>query len=450
MKPQNLFLPLASFILLCCFPQLLFSQYKVFKLIESGKYEKAKEYCAKQKGTKRTECFDIMGNYYFKLDSCAKSGECFELSDNKKYLEYVADKYLRMKDYEHATYYYEKAFSEDSEKLTESYLDIAYAANREKDYEHSVIYYEKAYADDEDKLKEKYLEAGKNYCDLEEYEKAGELYDKIGYKQGFEFIGDVCFKKGDLDKAKLYYAKSAELYKASQDQEMNKSLYYYSLWTDNRTGQVYKTVTIGEQEWMVENLNVSTYNDGTPVRLAVNDDEWMIRTGACCWYQYDSSRYDNPYGRLYNWYAVNTGKLCPAEWHVPSTKEWKSLEMFLEANHPIDKDALVIVFNPGGLLKEAGTKHWDKPNEGATNASGFTALPGGIAISNIKLGLLMATGGSDHIEERAFFYSSSEAEDNEAYGYHQAWSFVLSYKSGRCEYSKSHRGNGCSVRCIKD
>ncbi len=146
-------------------------------------------------------------------------------------------------------------------------------------------------------------------------------------------------------------------------------------------GNVYKTIKIGDQIWMAENLRTSHYNDGTEIPNVEDDNEWAnlttyfddegtcIGTGAYCWYDNDSATYNSDYGKLYNWYAVETGKLCPTGWHVPERGP------FLHA--AVDCPC----FDSGGLcdgdLMETGTTHWNIINPCITNSTGFTALPGG-------------------------------------------------------------------------
>jgi len=130
-------------------------------------------------------------------------------------------------------------------------------------------------------------------------------------------------------------------------------------------GNVYKTVVIGTQTWMAENLRTTKYNDGTEIPNIKDGITWSeLTTGAYCWYENDEASYKEPYGGLYNWYVVETGKLCPSGWHVPSNSDWETLINYLGGN------ADVI----GGMLKEVSLKHWNSPNTGATNDSGFTAL----------------------------------------------------------------------------
>lgn len=133
-------------------------------------------------------------------------------------------------------------------------------------------------------------------------------------------------------------------------------------------GNFYPVIKIGTQTWMAENLKSTRYNDGTVIPLVTDALAWtFINTPGYCWNNNDKATYGDIYGALYNWYTVNTGKLCPGGWHVPSDGEWTFLTDYLGG-----------IYNAGGKLKEAGTTHWLSPNTGATNQSGFTALPAGI------------------------------------------------------------------------
>ena len=131
-------------------------------------------------------------------------------------------------------------------------------------------------------------------------------------------------------------------------------------------GNVYKTVQIGTQVWMAENLKTTKYNNGTAIPNISDSIAWKnLTTGAYCWYNNSVVNKSN-YGSLYNYYAVNTGNVCPSGWHVPSNEEWDILITFLGGQ------ALA-----GGKMKEAGNIHWIAPNTGATNSSVFKALPSG-------------------------------------------------------------------------
>ncbi|HRZ41538.1 MAG TPA: FISUMP domain-containing protein [Bacteroidales bacterium] len=137
-------------------------------------------------------------------------------------------------------------------------------------------------------------------------------------------------------------------------------------------GNIYNTVQIGTQCWMKENLKVQNYRNGTTIPNITDSLAWVaLSTGARCWYNNDSAIYAATYGALYNWPAVDdTNGLCPTGWHVPTDAEWTILTDFL--------GGLSVA---GGPLKETGTIHWISPNTGATNSTGFTALPGGHRVS---------------------------------------------------------------------
>lgn len=160
---------------------------------------------------------------------------------------------------------------------------------------------------------------------------------------------------------------------ASQNQDSNIAV-------KDIDGNEYKTVKIGDQEWMVDNLKVTHYRNGEPIPNVTDNTEWSnLSTGAYCSYENNDSNI-NKYGLLYNWYAVDDNRnIAPEGWHIPTDDDWKQLEMYLgmsqsEAN--IDEDWRGT--DEGGKLKEAGTAQWLSPNTGATNSSGFSAIPGGV------------------------------------------------------------------------
>ncbi|MCB0685264.1 MAG: fibrobacter succinogenes major paralogous domain-containing protein [Saprospiraceae bacterium] len=189
-------------------------------------------------------------------------------------------------------------------------------------------------------------------------------------------------------------------------------------------GNSYKTIRMGSQVWMAENFRVTQYNDKTVIDQITNNTTWEgLSTGAWCWYTNDSN-YDRPYGKLYNWYAVNTGKLCPSGWHVPTDAEWTNLTDFL--------GGLDIA---GGKMKEAGTTHWISPNTGATNESGFTGLPGGGR----------GTSGSFFdLGDFGLWWSSTESSSS------NAWYRSVYY--GNIDVGRLGDGKrlGFSVRCVKN
>ena len=143
----------------------------------------------------------------------------------------------------------------------------------------------------------------------------------------------------------------------------------------------YPVVEIGTQIWMAENLKTTSYNDETSIPEVTNNTDWEnLTTPAYCWYDNDETTYKASRGALYNWYTVNTGNLCPQGWRVPSDADWHTLALYLDPNAILDTFESVTA---GGKLKETGTTHWKSPNTGATNETGFSAVPGGYRDSGV-------------------------------------------------------------------
>ncbi|GBE28012.1 fibrobacter succinogenes major domain (Fib_succ_major) [bacterium BMS3Bbin03] len=202
-------------------------------------------------------------------------------------------------------------------------------------------------------------------------------------------------------------------------------------------GNVYQTVKIGNQWWMAENLKVTHYRNGVPIPNVSEKSEWAnLSTGAYC--NYDNNEdHIAAYGRLYNWYAVNnTGNLAPAGWHLPTDEEWKELEMYLGMSRSEADGEGWRGTDEGGKLKETDTSYWIAPNTGATNESGFSALPGGYRDSG---------GYYSNISRYAYFWSSTEL------GSDKAWGRTLSYENRHIlRYYRTFKRNGASVRCVRD
>lgn len=211
------------------------------------------------------------------------------------------------------------------------------------------------------------------------------------------------------------------------DNQLNPEPFYLKFQCLDVEGNTYKTVKIGTQWWMAENLKTATYNDGSPIPLVTDDDEWSnLRNNSApgyCWYNNNNSNKE-VYGALYNWYAVSTGKLCPTGWHVPSDSDWYILTSFLNQPHG----------NIGGKLKETGTSHWLSPNTDATNESLFTALPGGLRMNGF-----VAIGSYGN------WWSSTEG--NRLYS---AWYRFLMHDTGGIGRLENGTSMGYSVRCVKD
>ena len=139
-------------------------------------------------------------------------------------------------------------------------------------------------------------------------------------------------------------------------------------------GNIYKTIQIGTQIWMAENLRTTKFKDGTTIPLILDNTMWgNLTSSGYCWYNNDVTTYKNTYGGLYNYYTVTTGNLCPMGWHIPTDNDWHTLALHLDASATLTSSESYIA---GGKLKETGTTHW-LSSYTTTNESGFTALPCG-------------------------------------------------------------------------
>ena len=190
-------------------------------------------------------------------------------------------------------------------------------------------------------------------------------------------------------------------------------------------GYVYRTVKIGDQWWMAENLKVARYRNGDSIPKVTGTSEWAdFNTGAYCNFDNDEGHVAT-YGRLYNWYAVDDSRsIAPEGWHIPSDSEWQILADYLGGD-------LVA----GGKMKEKGTIHWTDPNYDATNESGFTCLPGGFR--NID-------GSFADMFDEAYFWSSTEVNSS------RSRCRSLYYFSSELNRSYNYKRMGFSIRCIKD
>lgn len=191
-------------------------------------------------------------------------------------------------------------------------------------------------------------------------------------------------------------------------------------------GNFYRTVIIGDQTWMAENLRVTRYRDGSAIPSVDDDSSWKeLNSGAMCDYNNLPSN-SEIYGKLYNGFAAKSGNLCPEGWHVPTYLEWTTLANYLGGTA-----------SAGGFLKETGTNHWLAPNAWATNTSGFSALPAGFRTNH---------GQYNYLGINGFWWHRSD------FGTSDAWLNYLNYNNGEMGsyYFTNYNQNGFSIRCVKD
>ncbi len=243
-------------------------------------------------------------------------------------------------------------------------------------------------------------------------------------------------KLSDLSIATTYYVRAYATNKAGTGYGEIRS---FTTFLADHDGNIYTTVTIGLQTWIVENLKTTKFNDGTAIPPAPAVTDWNnMKTPAFCWYNNDSQTYKPVYGALYNWYSVNSGKLCPAGWHVPSYSEWTALNNYLAEKG----------FGYGGSGDDTGkslaaASLWLTSSEpgsvgndlSGNNKTGFAGMPGGMFIEG-RFYVLGETGG---------WWSSTVISGSSA-----AWSKQLNYSG--TNFTDIAYFNHCSlsVRCLKD
>jgi len=190
-------------------------------------------------------------------------------------------------------------------------------------------------------------------------------------------------------------------------------------------GNVYGMITIGTQTWMTENLKTTKFNDGTQIPIVTDNTEWSnLTTAAYCWYNNKDTAYSKVFGALYNWHSVNTGKLCPSGWHVPTDFEWNTFLNYLGGAE-----------SAAGKLIAVESGHWFCANIGMTNATDFSALPGGYRFADGNFGMINYQGN--------WWTSTASSTGN-------AW-----YRSMFCEdfgvlRNEYNIKEGYSIRCVKD
>lgn len=235
------------------------------------------------------------------------------------------------------------------------------------------------------------------------------IYKSISVDEEYYYFEKITIKGNDIKKINVVMQKRyTDVYEKRKEEErkrlaeMEKNIKYGSL-TDSRDGQIYKTISIGSQTWMAENL--------------------AYRTNIGSYWAYDNNNNNvEKYGLLYNW--ETSKNICPTSWHLPSNNEWTTLITYLNGDEK----------NAGSKMK---TKTgWNYHIDGhCLNSSGFSALPAGNCINN---------GTFQYLNEAAFFWTSSPDEGKDAYY------IYLDYRYDYVLQGDHFRTNGFSIRCVKD
>jgi uncharacterized protein (TIGR02145 family) len=198
----------------------------------------------------------------------------------------------------------------------------------------------------------------------------------------------------------------------------------YGSMTDQE-GNSYRTVNIGAQEWMAENLNVSTYRNGDPLITDYAGSNWQNAPGGAWIFQNNDASTACPYGRLYNWYAVSDSRgICPTGWRVPNEDDWSALEMELGGQ-----------LSAGGKMKVAGTEFWLNPNVAATNESGFSGLPGGV---------IYFYGDFGNQGDLEVYWSAT------SFDLSSAWVRMLDFSLANIQLSIFPKTSGFHIRCMRE
>jgi uncharacterized protein (TIGR02145 family) len=236
--------------------------------------------------------------------------------------------------------------------------------------------------------------------------------------------GEFFSKMNNLTPNTIYYIRAYASNSFGTGYSNQIPLKTYTGSTTDIDGNIYNTITIGSQIWMVENLKTTKYRNGDAIPKFTEGMPWNnLTTGAYCDYN-DEENYSDIYGRLYNWYAVDEWrKLAPLGWHVASDSEWTILTNYFGG-----------LANSASKLKEAGNDHWKPYTVFSDNSSGFKALPSGERDES----------GYKHIGEYTIWWCSTN------YSTSSAWWRDMFYRTDNINRWSGHKSNGYSVRCIKD
>ena len=195
-------------------------------------------------------------------------------------------------------------------------------------------------------------------------------------------------------------------------------------------GNVYHSVIIGDQEWLVENLMTTHFNNGSDIKLIIDDNEWVSNTmPGYCWR--NNIKTDESSSVIYNFYCVNTGKLAPKGWHIPSDEEWKELEVFIGMS---EQDVDQQYWRGTGLSIFLESMKWFGLPYGTGDIYGFSALPSG-----------GRNGYSGRFIDGAYWWTSTPYDDNFTWGRE-----INSDDEFKICRSKQINQSGFTVRCVRN
>jgi uncharacterized protein (TIGR02145 family) len=198
----------------------------------------------------------------------------------------------------------------------------------------------------------------------------------------------------------------------------------------------YSVIKIGEQCWMAENLRTTKFNDGTNISLVEDVSKWSdMSSPAYCWYNNDQVQNKRDFGALYNWYTIESGKLCPLGWHIPTDEEWKQLEISIGMSNSLVDSVGYRGTNEAAKLKTYPDLWWDIDIQEATNESGFSAIPGGVRSGY--------DGRFYGVNKGTEWWTSTEYKFS-------AWMRGIINSSNEIRRYPDRKKDGRSVRCVKD
>lgn len=222
----------------------------------------------------------------------------------------------------------------------------------------------------------------------------------------------------------------------------HRKLYIQGDGVEDKDGNYYKTIILGEQEWMAENLRTTRYRNGDPIPNLTNNPEWQNTLSGAWSYYNNESDYGAVYGNLYNWFTtIDDRGVCPAGWEVPTVDDWVLLETYLG----LDEEEVWQVYgrgeddNIGGRMKESASGLWHAPNVGANNASGFSALPGGMRLDN---------GTFSGIGKNGLWWSSTIRNTQELMP-NRIWIRHLLHHKAYINVFSTYKQSGLSIRCVR-